>query len=229
MAYNFLGLVNDVNRRLNEVELNQGNFDSAIGFYSSIKDGVNSAIRSINQEAFQWPFNHETQEENLNVGEVRYLLPYDLKSLDMESFRIKRNSTFGNETTKLKKISYEEYLDKHVDAEYNTDTSEYTLPTLVFRTPNLEYGIYPPPDKEYEIVYEYYKLPVDLIKAGDAPSVPEQFRYIINEGSMYYAYMFRGDLQSAELSYNKFRNGINTMRSIYINRYEYVRSTVRNI
>lgn len=226
MAYNFLGLVNDVNRRLNEVELTSTTFDGAIGFYSTIKDGVNSAVRHINQEAFEWPFNHETQEEDLNVGDVRYFLPYDLKTLDMETFRIKRNSDLNVSTQKLRKISYEEYLSKYIDAEYNDDTSSYSVPRYVFRTPSQEYGVYPAPDKEYEIVYEYYRLPVDMISYDDVPSVPDQFRYVINEGSMYYAYMFRGDLQSADLSFAKFRQGINNMRSIYINRYDYVRSTM---
>lgn len=228
MSYNFLGLVNDVNRRLNEVELNSTNFGSAIGFYSSIKDGVNNSIRHINQETYEWPFNHETQEEPLNVGEVRYFLPYDLKTLDMDSFRIKRDDDLNVATQKLRKISYEEYLSKYIDAEYNTNTSTYSVPRCVFRTPSQEYGVYPAPDKEYEIVYEYYKLPVDMISFSDVPSIPEQFRYVINEGSMYYAYMFRGDLQSAELSFAKFNQGIDSMRSIYINRYEYVRSTMLN-
>ena len=31
MAYDFLGLVNDVNRRLNEVSLTSSNFDTATG------------------------------------------------------------------------------------------------------------------------------------------------------------------------------------------------------
>ena len=38
MAYDFLGLVNDVNKRLNEVELTSSNFGNAVGFYSAAKD-----------------------------------------------------------------------------------------------------------------------------------------------------------------------------------------------
>ena len=37
MAYDYLGLVNDVNRRLNEVELTSSNFATATGEYSMIK------------------------------------------------------------------------------------------------------------------------------------------------------------------------------------------------
>ena len=41
MAYNFLGLVNQINRRLNEVELTSSNFASATGFYAQAKDSIN--------------------------------------------------------------------------------------------------------------------------------------------------------------------------------------------
>jgi hypothetical protein len=63
MAYDYLGLVNDVNRRLNEVELTSSNFAAATGEYSMIKDAVNSAIRYLNQHEYEWPFNHVETEE----------------------------------------------------------------------------------------------------------------------------------------------------------------------
>ena len=40
MAYDYLGLVNDVNRRLNEVELTSSNFANATGEYSMIKQSI---------------------------------------------------------------------------------------------------------------------------------------------------------------------------------------------
>jgi hypothetical protein len=74
-------------------------------------------------------------------------------------------------------------------------------------------------------VYEYYRLPVDLLKYTDVPSLPEQFRSIIIDGAMHYAYFFRGNSQDATIHLQKFEDGIKNMRSIYINRYEYVRDT----
>ena len=68
MAYDYLGLVNDVNRRLNEVELTSTNFATANGEYSMIKDAVNASIRFINQHEFEWPYNHVTEEETLTVN-----------------------------------------------------------------------------------------------------------------------------------------------------------------
>jgi hypothetical protein len=65
MAYNYISLVNDVNRRLNEVELTDSNFSVTTGFYSFAKDSVNSSIRHINQEEFEWPWNHVEESEIL--------------------------------------------------------------------------------------------------------------------------------------------------------------------
>ena len=75
MAYDYIGLVNDVNRRLNEVELTSGNFATATGEYSMVKDAVNAAIRFINQHEYEWPFNHVEAEETLTAGTVRYAYP----------------------------------------------------------------------------------------------------------------------------------------------------------
>lgn len=225
MAYNFLGLVNDVNSRLNEVPLTTSNFASASGFYHQAKEAVNSAIQDINQLQHEWTWNHITHEEALTDGVTRYSFPSDAKVIDFDSFRIKRSSAYNNQTTKLKILSYEEYLEKFVDQEYNTDTSLLDTPVYVFRAPGLEYGVVPAPKEDYQIVYEYYRNTVSLINASDVPSIPEMFRNIISDGAMYYAYMFRGNEQSAAISKSKFDQGIKSMRIMLINRYDYVRST----
>ena len=228
MAYDYIGLVNDVNRRLNEVELTSANFGTAVGEYSMIKDAVNSSIRFINQHEYEWPFNHVEETETLTAGLVRYAAPSDAKVIDFDSFRIKRNDTLGNETKKLRLLSYEDYLDKFSDYEYNTSTGIRAIPEYVFRTPDEGFGIVAPADKAYQLVYEYYRLPVDLLNATDVPTVPEQFRYIIVDGAMHYAYMFRGETQEAMFMQQRFEQEIKQMRSLYINRYDYARSTVVN-
>lgn len=225
MAYNYISLVNDINRRLNEVELTSSNFTTATGYYSFAKDAVNAAIRHINQEEYEWPWNHVEETEVLVAGEVRYSMPYDAKTVNMNTFRIKRNSTLNVETVKLKNMTYEEYLDKHADSEYNSNTSNRSVPTHVIRTPSRELIFYPAPDKAYEVVYEYYTLAYDLESATDVPNLPEQYRYVIVDGSMYYVYQFRGDTQAAQLSLNKFEQGIKQLRSLHINRTDYLRDT----
>ena len=46
MAYNYLGIANDVIASFNETQLTSANFTSAVGVYSVVKSGVNSAIRN---------------------------------------------------------------------------------------------------------------------------------------------------------------------------------------
>ena len=62
-------------------------------------------------------------------------------------------------------------------------------------------------------------------KSSDVATIPEPYRHIVVDGAMYYAYVFRGDTQSAQLSQGKFKEGIKSMRSININRTEYLRDT----
>lgn len=226
MAYNFLGLVNDINRRLNEVELTSSNFVNAKGFYSTAKDAVNSAIRHINHEEFYWPWNHVEEEDTLTAGTTRYGYPYDAKTIDMDSFRIKRDDSLNIGTVKLKNLNYKEYLDKYVDYEYNSSASMQKVPSFVVRAPSQEFLLVPTPDKAYELVYEYYRNPVELELFDDVPSIPIEFKHIIVDGAMFYAYQFRSDTQAAQISQAKFETGIKYMRSLYINHYDYVRSTM---
>jgi hypothetical protein len=226
MAYDYLGLVNDICFRVNETPLTESNFVPAAGFYLTAKEAVNSAIRFINQHEFEWPFNHVLADETLSSGVIRYQYPLDAKTVDFESFRIKRDDTFGNTTSPLRKIDYEEYLEKGIDDEYNTsDTSIRQLPNCVFQTPDLGFGVYPAPDNDYGLVYEYYALPVDLILATDIPTIPAGFRHIIVDGAMYYTYFFRGDIETADRVWQRFEDGIKNMRTLYINRYDKIRDT----
>jgi hypothetical protein len=225
MAYDYIGLVNEVNRRLNEVELTSGNFTTAKGFYSQIKDSVNSALRDISQTHHEWPFNHVLAEETLTAGTTRYAFPNDAGSIDFDSFRVKESTTLGNATVKLGVVAYEDYLENSVHQEYGDNTSKREVPSAVFQTTSLEWGVTPPPDQNYEVVYEYYRVPVDLESATDVPSVPERFRHVIIDGAMYHAYMFRSNEQAANIAKGKFEEGLKRMRTILVNRYTYMRST----
>jgi hypothetical protein len=64
-----------------------------------------------------------------------------------------------------------------------------------------------------------------LESSTDIPMLPEQYRYTIVDGAMYYVYQFRSDLPAAQLALNKFEQGIKQLRSLHINRTEYLRDT----
>jgi hypothetical protein len=223
--YNYLELVNDVNRRLNEVPLTSSNFASATGYYADVKGYVNSALNRINREEFEWPFNHHTFTQTMTVNQSKYPYQSDAKSVAFDTFRLKGDDTLNVTSKKLRIMDYEEYLNTYSDYEFNP--ADYAdSPQYIIRNRDLSFTIAPPPDQLYEVVYEYYKLPIDLTDWDDVPTVPEQFRWVILEGAMYHAYMFRGAIEEAAVSNQLFQAGLKDMRKLYINRTEYARSTV---
>ena len=225
MAYDYISLVNDINRRLNEVELTTSDFDTAKGFYSFAKDAVNSSIRHIQQEEYEWPWNHVEETVVLVAGTVRYSYPYDAKTINMNTFRIKRDNALNVGTMPLKVMAYEEWLDKYADSEYNSEESMRGVPTHIARTPSRELIVHPAPREAYELVYEYFSTGFDLENHDDVPSLPEQYRYVITDGAMYYVYQFRGDMQAASIALDKFEKGIKHLRSLHINRTDYIRDS----
>lgn len=226
MAYDFLSLTNDVAKRLNETELTSTNFAAASGFYAAIKEAVNSAIRHVNQSHFGWPFNHNVYEQTLTAGITRYPIPTQAKYVDFDTYRVRRNTTLGvGRAEHLTQLSYDEYVDRYIDQEDETDVTKGAAPQLVFRTQNAEFGVVPMPDKAYQVDFEYFMDPVDLILNTDVPTIPERFRHVIIDGAMYYAYMFRDNIEMASVSQRKFDEGIKQMRTVTVNENVYMRAS----
>ena len=223
MAYDFFGLTNEVIARMNEVALTTANFTSARGFQIQCQNAVNDAINYINQREYGWPFSHATQTETLVASQTRYTIPTGTQHVDYETFRISKDNTLGVDATTLRVIDYKEYVDRFIEQE--TTTGVGGVPLYVFRTPDNNYGLYPYPDKAYELKYEYYSRPTAFSASTDVPAVPEQFRQVIVDGATAYAYQYRGEAQQYGLNFTRFEEGIKHMQSILLNRTDYVRST----
>ncbi len=223
MAYDFLGLTNEVLARMNEVVLTATNFTAARGYQIQCQNAVNDAINYINQREFGWPFSHSTQTETLVASQTRYTVPTGTQHVDYETFRISKDNTLGVDATTLRVLDYKEYVDKYIGQE--TSSGVGGVPNFVFRTPDNNYGLYPYPDKAFTLKYEFYSRPTALAAATDVPTVPEQFRQVIADGATAYAYQYRGEAQQYGLNFTRFEDGIKHMQSILLNRTDYVRST----
>jgi len=224
MAYDFLGLTNDIARRLNETELTAANFATAAGVFSQLKDSVNAAIRDINQSHFAFPFNHNFDTITLTAGQLRYPLPTNSKYVDFDTVRLQRSTTpLVESARKLTQLSYDEYVSRFIDEEYKT-ASQGSAPEYVVRAQDSDIIFAPIPDAAYSIKYEYYMFPADLTNATDVPTIPFRYRHVIVDGGMYYAYMFRDNLESARVSFQKFESGIKRMRVQNVNENVYARA-----
>lgn len=226
MALTFLDLTNDVLLRLNEVQLTPANFNESQGIYKDAQHCVNAAINKINRDVFEWPFNHAKEQVLLVPGQNTYPNPPDAKSIAFDTFRIKRDNSLGANGSKLEVVDYEEFLENHPDFDDEPDANQWGLPRYIIRNRDLTYTLYPTPREAYTLVYDYYRIPDELTNWEDETTLPDFFRWIIVEGAMYHAHIFRGAVEEAAASNALFEEGIKDMRSLFVNRYEYVRSSI---
>ena len=226
MANTFLDITNAVLRRFNEVELTGTTFASARGFHAQTKDAVNAALRAIYKDGVEWPFNHVVQTDTLIPGTLRYDLPPGTRSVDMESFRLVRDAALNCPAKWLRPIGYDEFLQQWVKEEGKT-ADEGGLPSHVFLDRAGHFGVVPVPDKPYQVTYEYYANPPELVAATDVPTVPEEWKYVIVDGAVYYCHLFRDNPEAAALTKQDFEKSLRDMRRIAINRNETMRSTMR--
>ena len=222
MAYNYLDITNEVLARFNEVELTSSNFTSSRGFQTQCKNAVNDSINYIFQREFGWPFSHELQTQTLIASTTRYTIGTTVYHVDYETFRISKDNTLGVSGVSLRRLDYKEYVDKYIDQESTSDVGG--VPLFVFRTPDNNYGLFPYPDKAYSLKFDAYIKPTPLSAATDAPTIPEQFRQVIVDGATAYGYQYRGEAQQYGINFSRFEDGIKHMQSLFINRFNYVRS-----
>jgi hypothetical protein len=102
------------------------------------------------------------------------------------------------------------------------------VPRNIIRTPDNNYLLYPYPDKQYTLVFDYFTFPADLSAHGDTTTVPDRFGPVIVDGATAYVYMYRGEQNHYQLNFERFQQGIKNMQSLLINKFDYVRSPVIN-
>ena len=86
----YINLVNELLRRLNEVEISEVDFTSTKNVQSLAKDAINSSIREILQDAQEWPFTLVKYEQTLAAGTNAYSFPADYSKADWDTFYIKQ-------------------------------------------------------------------------------------------------------------------------------------------
>jgi len=114
----------------------------------------------------------------------------------------------------------------HADGTTVTQFDGGGVPRNIVRTPDNNYLLYPYPDKQYTLVFDYFTFPSDLSAHGDTTSIPDRFGPVIVDGATSFVYQYRGEIQQYQLNFGRFEQGIKNMQSLLINKYEYVRSTV---
>lgn len=225
MPSTYIDLCNKVLRRLNEVEISTDDFSGVRGVQALVKDAVKAAISKINQAEFEWPFNAAEHVEVLQKGQTEYVWPDYFKVSDWNSFQIQKDDSLNVGYKTLKLIDRDEWYTKHRDADYDAGVSGRGIPEYVFQGHGNGFGISPSPDKNYSIRFRYYMNYADLKAYNDTTRVPTSFDTVIVDGALYHLYMFKDNLEAAQVAFMAFEKGLKDLQTLYINNYEYVRDT----
>lgn len=217
MSSTYLELTNKVLRKLNEVELTSANFASATGFHALVKDSVNYAIDSINQDQYRWPFNHNTNEETLVAGTATYSLPATYKTIDWGTFLLKKDESLDQAPKVLPQMDYNEWNTTLRERDEDAPAGGTAAPDLIYRTRDGKFGVSPVPDEAYTVAYEYWANPTALSAHGDTTAIPSRYDRVIVSAAMSHCYDFRENYEMAGKEYQIYKQALKQMRAIEIN------------
>lgn len=225
---NYVELVNKALRRVNEVELDTGGdgFSDARNLQGLAKDAINSSVREILQYTQEWPFTFTTYTQTLTAGTGVYDFASDASKVNWETFYIKRLSSKQNTPSKLPVITYEDYLRYHRTNEEVGGVDARAVPTTVYQTEDLKFGVTPVPDDAYELEYRYWSYPDDMTTYNDVCIIPDRFNTVVVDGAVMYLLRFRANEQGAALHQQKFEKGMDDMRRLLLDSPLYITSSV---
>jgi hypothetical protein len=183
---------------------------------------VQASIASINQSEFEWPFNAAEHTQTLEIGREEYDWPNFFKVVDWNSFQVIESINGSNEFKHLNYISRDEYYDKYRDDDNESDSAGRSRPTMVFPSHGNGFGVTPSPDKTFQIRFRYFLNYADLNLYDDQTRVPESFSSVVVDGALMHMYMFKDNVEAAQVAQSLFAQGLKNLQTLYINNYEYI-------
>jgi len=228
MSSTFLDLTNSLLVDFNEVEISAVDFPNARNVQAHAKASINKAIKRINREAFEWPFNYTETTQVLTIGQTEYDFPADFKIPDWDSFKILKDDTLGVNTTKLRKINRDEYQLRLEMNDLDNTTAGITIPNYVFKTNGNKFGVTPNPDKAYTVSYGYFSQIESLTLYDDTCSIPTAYDDIIISFATPYMHRFRSNREMFDTAMMDAKEDLKRMKTILINDNESMESTMVN-
>lgn len=223
----YLDIMNAVLRDTNEVPLTTANFSQARGFHAFLKEAVNRALMDIVNESTEWPwlanvpFDVEVSAHSNEIETERrqaiYEFPDGVMEVDWDTFVLV--DMRGVEASQLTPVSYEEWAHRgHVDVLSNRKgTDNIGKPVVIYRTKDGKgFGLSPVPDKAYRIQFNSWKSPALLEFPSDTLPFPDRFYNVLVSRTRYYAWMFRENLEQAQLARADYNDAVDNMKKALI-------------
>ena len=119
----------------------------------------------------------------------------------------------------------DDWLKNHRDTDMDSGNTGRGIPDFAFASHGNGYGVTPSPDKAYSIRFSYFLNFTDITNATDVTRVPESHDSVLIDGAIYYMYMFKDNMESAQAAFMAFEKGIKDLQTLYINNTASVRDT----
>jgi len=234
----FLELTNKLLRRLLEVQLTMSTFASAESTQATAKDCIEAAVQEIYNKEHRWPFAFKTGSVTLTAGTTEYNFPFtnpnETNAVDWESFRIQKSTTFNINTTPLRLIRRDDWLRSLRAEDEDNSTDGRGAPMYVFVTAGPTnsdfggFGVSPNPDEEFVIDFDYYKVSPGLSAHDDETDIPSRFDYVIINFALKHFYMFKDNIEQAQLWTAEAEKALADMKYTLMPRKDSMTSTVIN-
>ena len=131
----------------------------------------------------------------------------------------------GNDITGCNRGANSTTAETHASGVTVTQFDRGGVPQYIVRTLDNNYLLYPFPDKQYTLTFDYFTFPSDLSAHDDTTTIPDRFAPVVVDGATAYVYQYRGELNQYQLNFERFNQGIKNMQTLVINKYDYIRST----
>jgi len=206
--------VNKVLARLNEVPLSSSTFSGAGGFYAHAKEAVNAAVHDITRKYNRLPFLHLRTTFTTTAGVNQYSLSGAMNPTDWDTFYVVANSSATPPIVQkaLAHKDYNEYMNYQYANDVNAASSLWSVPRNIIQDLTGNGCLISPfPDTAYTISYEAWQMPTDMVNYSDVCILPTQFDGVVVDCAMYYALLFRENLQAASAWQGKWEDGAKSL------------------
>lgn len=225
----YLDIVNRALREVNEVPLTEGQFLSARGLQEFVKGAVNRAYFDISNASTEWPWLN-SEMSRVEGTSVLTLVPgtqwYSLSATDLEVdwhtfYMTDKDPDVVSEVVpevskNLSYLTYEQWArDARVTDNQRTVESR-AVPFSVVRHPDGKVGFSPVPDKTYYIEYFVWKSASAFTLAADVLPFPEEFENVLLNRVRYYTWLFRENLEQAQMARNDYTESLADMKRIQL-------------
>lgn len=219
----YIEYVNIILQAMNEVPLTPTQFSSARGLHQFAKESINRAYFDIVGE-YKWP----------------WMQPADGTSLGQRELSGERTTVPTNKWTVLPVPNpYKDVIDwttiYYVDSEgsrktlapvdwemYETNKEYYETPGepkyVVQSADGRSMGLIPfPTDNIGKLYYRIWTRPSRFNLESDSIPMPDIHYQVLVDGALHHMWSFRGDVDQAQLAYQRFEKGLKKMKQRYTN------------